>query len=82
MMAYQTPLMERILDILRSGNDWMSRSDIANRLRDGEPLSSYDITLLENLVYQGSVERDERTRGRYATYFVYRAKGNTNGETS
>lgn len=81
MIDYETPLMEAILDILPT-DEWITRSEIAKRLRGEKKLTSYDITLLDaGLVYQGKVDRQERSRG-FTSYFVYRARGGNNGKTT
>src|SRR5258707_15469523 len=68
------PLPARILEIIQSSPDWMTRQDIADALNRRQ-LSPYDKTQLERLLIKGLIEIRQATRGAVGKRFEYRAKG-------
>lgn len=71
-----TPLAQKMVEVLQAaGGEWVSRSAIADGLeRSKSRLNPYDVTLIEQLVSDGTLEATDRKIGTVKTERVYRVK--------
>ncbi len=65
-----TQVDSRLLDVLKSNGDWMTRSDIDAAVGN---LSPYHISRLERLANLGLIKLDYKIRGFAQRVFLYRA---------
>lgn len=70
-----TPLAKKLIETLeQSGEEWLTRREIAARLGRPGVLPPYDVQLLEKLVQDGLVEKQQQSRGVVLFEYTYRLK--------
>jgi hypothetical protein len=69
-MGLSTVLVEAVKEY----GGWVTRTQIAQKVRKGKNLTAYDIAVLDDLVRAGVLECQERVRGVAQRFYEYRVR--------